>query len=139
MKTLTFSACFALGLFASSAHADAINTFKTLCFENAGSVAAIRKAATNHGFKVNKLGKNSYLGTRASTDERVQINVFTKHSFECAVTTSDMPRPRRISREFLKSLGLNGNKGRARTVIDGRSYTVLHDTKGGEAFVIFAD
>lgn len=136
---LTSLTIAASSMLAASASADAIDTFRQICVANAGNVAAIVDAGNRAGFSLSPFSGNSHMGVRTSTDESLQINVATSHSFECAVTTSDMQNPQAVNQRFFKSLGLTPRGGTARGVLNGKTYTFLHDTKGGEAFVIYAD
>ena len=124
---------------ASTSYADPIATFRTLCVNNVGNPAAIEQAGSNAGFGMTPLGNDSYMGSRNSTDEALQINAFTQHAFECAVTTSDVADPSTLRDSFFQTLGLSHKNGQARGTVDGRTYTFLHDTNGGEAFVVFAN
>ncbi len=129
----------ALICLASGAQADAIQTFRQLCLANAGNPAAIITAGKKAGFDMTPLAKNSAMGMRTKTDESLQVNVFTKHKFECAVTTSDIQNPEKVSSEFFGALGLKPRRGQAKASVGGKRYTFMHDTKGGEAFVMFAN
>ncbi len=79
------------------------------------------------------------MGVRKKTDETLQINVATNHKFECAVTTSDMANPEQVRASFFKSLGLKPKGATAKGTIGGTTYTFLHDTRGGEAFVMYSN
>ena len=131
------AACFVF--LGHAAAADPIKTFQTACMANAGDVAAIEATIKRAGFKVQELAPGSFIGARKSSDETVQVNVFTKHKFECAVTTSDMKNPKDVSKTFFETLGLKPRRGKATGRIGGKKYTFLHDTNGGEAFVMYAN
>lgn len=72
----------------------------------------------------------------ARTDESVQVNVFTKAAFECAVTTSDVADPEALRAQFFAALGISSPKSQVKAKIKGRSYSIKFDTNGGEALVI---
>ncbi len=122
-----------------AATAGPVETFRSICFAHLSDPAAIEKAAKKAGFDMTPLGQGSAMGARAKTDETVQINAFTSHKFECAVTTSDVADPAALGAKFFTALGLNAKGSKARAKANGQTYTFMHDTKGGEAFVVFAD
>jgi hypothetical protein len=124
---------------AQMAQADAIDSFFRHCVNNAPDVSAIANSAANAGFQITEIGANARLGLRRSSDETIQVNVATQHRFECAVTTSDMPNPAQVTETFFTRLGLSPRRGRAQGTIGGQSYTFMHDTNGGEAFVMYID
>ena len=128
-----------LVLLGGAAQADPITTFRQICMANLGQPAAAIKAGKSDGFNMTSLAANSSMGFKGSSDESVQINVATRHAFECAVTTSDMANPSAVTRQFFEALGLTGKGGKAKGKVGGKTYTFLHDTKGGEAFVVYAD
>lgn len=119
--------------------ADSTQTFRQLCMAHAGDTAAIRKAAVKAGFKVMDLGPNVFMGMRDKTDESVQVNMATRHRFECAVTTSSKGNAKANEAAFFGSLGLTPTRRQAKGRIGGTPYTFLYDPKDGEAFVIYAD
>lgn len=129
---------FASGL-VTSAIAGPIDTFRSLCMSHLGDPAAIAQAGKAAGFTLTEIGAGSFMGSRDSTDESLQINAFTSHKFECAVTTSDVADPNALRDQFFQSIGIPHNSGEARGAVAGRTYTFKHDTNGGEALVVFAD
>ena len=122
----------------SAAHADVIDTFKTVCMSDLGNPAAIAKRGSAKGFKMNNLSGDAWMGFNKKIDQSLQINAFTKNSFECAVTTSDVSDPNALRKEFFSGLGLKDRKGVAKGKIGGKTYYFKHDTKGGEALVVYA-
>lgn len=139
MTKIKFIAPALFAIIGSQAIADPIDTFKSICFKNAGNVAAIRADITKNGYKIEELKKDSFMGYLASTDESVQVNAFTNKSFECAVTTSDMRGARRLKKRFFREMGLNTKEITPTAVIAGTTYTFFHNTKGGEAFVMYVE
>lgn len=127
----------ALACLSTGVQADSIKTFRQLCLANAGNPSAIMAAGKKAGFDMTKIGESSAMGLRKKTDESLQINVFTNHAFECAVTTSDMANPDQVGAAFFKSLGLKPKRGQAKGSVGGQSYTFKHDSEGGEAFVMY--
>ena len=138
MSALKISIFVSAVLAASAVHAGSIDTFRQFCVANAGDPQAIANAGKKAGFKMTS-AVGGMMGFRKKTDESLQVNVATKHKFECAVTTSDMANPGQVSADFFKSLGLKPKGATAKGSIGGKTYTFLHDTRGGEAFVMFAD
>ncbi|MBK5933270.1 hypothetical protein C8N32_109129 [Rhodovulum imhoffii] len=138
MKTGFFACTIALGFMTQFAQAGAIDTFRQICVSNAGNPSAIIAAGNKAGFGMEKMAVGA-IGFRTKTDESLQVNVATKHKFECAVTTSDMANFEQVRADFFKSLGLKPKRGTARGIIGGKTYTFLHDTRGGEAFVMFSN
>ena len=136
IKTI-LPATILLTVLAQNAYAGPIDTFKEVCLNNAGNTAAIREAINAQGFEIKNYKNGAFVGFRKSTDESVQVNVFTKHAFECAVTTSDIKQPRKIKKQFFKELGLKPSFGKASGSLGGKSYTFVHNTKGGEAFIMY--
>lgn len=128
-----------LAVLATSAAADPIATFRATCMGALGNPAAIAQAGTAAGFQMTEIGAGSFMGSRASTDESLQINAFTSHKFECAVTTSDVADPNAFRDQFFQAIGIAHNGGEARGAVAGQTYTFKHDTNGGEALVVFAD
>lgn len=124
---------------ASPVSADAIATFQSICMNNLGNPAAIAQAGTAAGFALVEIGTDSFMGSRASTDETLQINAFTSNKFECAVTTSDVADPDAFRDRFFQSIGIAHNSGEARGAVAGQTYTFKHDTNGGETLVVFAN
>ncbi|MEO8530829.1 MAG: hypothetical protein ABI459_06380 [Deltaproteobacteria bacterium] len=124
---------------AGAAQADPIATFKQLCMQNLGNSSGAIKAGKKVGFTMITMGPGASMGFRNSTDESLQVNVATRHKFECTVTTSDMANPNAVADRFFAELGLTGRKGKAAGKIGGKTYTFMHDTKGGEAFVVYSD
>ncbi len=123
-------------LLAAPAFADPVETFRGLCMAQLDNVPALRAAAQKQGFKITDLGANSFMGARKRTDESIQVNVFTKARFECAVTTSDVADPEALRARFFSALGVQTRKSRVKAQIQGRSYVISFDTQGGEAMVI---
>lgn len=119
--------------------ADSIDTFRSLCLPTLGDTAATKRAAEQAGFDVFELEPDSFLGSRTATDETLQVNVATRHTFECAVTTSDMANPADVTARFFAMLGLTPRGAKASGSVNGERYTFMHDTNDGEAFVVFAD
>lgn len=115
-----------------------VETFQSLCMGNIGNPAKIEAAAKKAGFKMTSLAPNSAMGMRRATDESIQINAFTKHKFECAVTTSK-GNSATLRESFFQSIGAKHKRGVATGKINNVKYTFLHDPKGGEAFVVFSD
>ena len=124
---------------ASSAAAGPIDTFRSLCMSNLGNPTAIAQAGKVAGFDLIELGAGSFMGSRDSTDESLQINAFTSNKFECAVITSDVADPTAFRDQFFQSIGIPHSGGEARGTVAGQSYTFKHDTNGGEALVVFAN
>ncbi len=139
MKLKSFAGALVLAMIPFSVQAGSIGTFRQLCVANAGDPAAIAAAGTKAGFRMSKMAAGKAMGFRKSTDESLQVNVATKHKFECAVTTSDMANPEQVGADFFKSLGLTPKRGTAKGKIGGKTYTFLHDTRGGEAFVMYSN
>lgn len=135
-KTISLTVCTML---ATSAAADPIDTFRTLCMNHLGDPAAIEQAGTAAGFQMLELQPDSYMGSRDSTDETLQINAFSSHKFECAVTTSDVADPDAFRETFFAAIGIPHRNGTATGSVAGQSYTFSHDTNGGEALVVFAN
>lgn len=124
---------------ASTTVAGPIATFQTLCMPNLSAPSAIKAAGTAAGFEMMELATDSYLGTRDSTDETLQINAFTRHKFECAVTTSDVADANAFRDSFFAAIGISHANGTGTGTVAGQSYTFSHDTNGGEALVVFAN
>lgn len=126
------------------AMADPVKTFSNLCFANLGNPTAIIRAGKRAGFRMTSLGSpSSSMGMRNRTDESLQVNVFTQHAFECAVTTSDVDNPSALAKEFFDRLGLRGRKrGKIWTAagrVSGKKYVFVLDTNSGEALVVYSD
>lgn len=140
LHRLTTASILALcGVFATQATADPVSTFRTLCMANLGNPAAIEQAGKSAGFQMLELGTNSFMGTRDSTDETLQINAFSSHKFECAVTTSDVTDPNAFRDTFFAAIGIAHTNGTPTGSVAGQTYTFTHDTNGGEALVVFAN
>ncbi len=138
MSALKISTFVGAMCVASAVQAGSIDTFRQFCVANAGQPQAIADAGTKAGFRMTSAA-GGVMGFRKATDESLQVNVATKHKFECAVTTSDMANPEKVSADFFKSLGLTPRGATAKGSIGGTTYTFLHDTKGGEAFVMYSN
>lgn len=139
MNLKLIATCAAILAGSLPAHADPIETFRALCLPQIGNPAAIKRAARRAGFEMQDMGRNSFFGFRKSTNESLQINVATRHQFECAVTSPDMPNPNAVRARFFDSLGLKPRGQTARGTLNNTTYTFLHDTNQGEAFVVYAD
>lgn len=135
------SALLALGLALAPglSSADAIDTFKSLCLPYLQDLEGTKAAARKAGFTFTPFGDQGLFGARPGTDESIQVNVATSHPYECAVTTSDMPDPASVAARFFAELGLNPSGNKAYGQIKGQRYTFLHDSDGGEAFVVFKE
>jgi hypothetical protein len=117
-----------------------VETFHALCVKHLSDPAAIVAAAKKAGFKMTSVGANNFIGDRKKTDESVQINAFTQHKFECAVTTSDVADPKALYAQFMASVGIakpRHNPSSAK--INGKKYSFLYDTTGGEALIVYAE
>ncbi|MCX8508082.1 MAG: hypothetical protein ORN49_04250 [Rhodobacteraceae bacterium] len=143
MKTLSTILSITLLAGATAASADPIKTFKALCLAHPGDTGAIVAAGKKAGFVPMSLGsdmdKNTFIGEKKSTGEALEVNAFTSHSFECALAVDDMQNPEAVRAAFFKAIGLPTDDITARGTIGGKTYTFLHDTNGGETFVMFAD
>lgn len=126
-------------LCANAAAADPIETFRALCMANLGNPAGIEQAGKSAGFNMMELAPNSFMGSRDSTDESLQINAFSSHAFECAVTTSDVADANAFRDAFFAAIGVPHSNGTAKGSVGGQSYTFMHDTNGGEALVVYAN
>lgn len=123
----------------SVASTPSIKTFMTHCLAGAPNVAAIRSSAKKAGFTFVAFGPNAFLGSRTATDESLQLNVASSHSFECAVTTSSARNSTAVRAAFFDTLGVAQRGGVGTLIKNGKRYTVLHNSAGGEAFVISSD
>lgn len=137
-RHIAFTTAFLLAgpMLAAPGVAGPVETFQGLCMAHLDDVAGLRRAAQAQGFDLTELGPESFMGMRARTDESVQVNVFTKAAFECAVTTSDVADPEALRAQFFAALGISSPKSQVKAKIKGRSYSIKFDTKGGEALVI---
>lgn len=122
---------------AAPAYADSIQTFRQFCLAHAPDSAAIKGAGERAGFDFSDFPPNGYIGFRRATDETLQINVATRHQFECAVTTSSAGNPVATGAAFFSALGLTPNRREARGLVRGEVYTFRYDPRGGEAFVMY--
>lgn len=130
----------AMAAFPAAAHSGVVETFHSLCFAHLSDPAAIVSAAKKAGFTMTPISNASFIGTRKKTDESVQINAFTKHKFECAVTTSDVADPKALYAKFTASVGIAKPRHNPSWVkINGKKYFFLFDTSGGEALIVYAD
>ena len=112
-------------------------TFKTMCLNNIDQPQKIIEAGNRAGFNMRSLAPESAMGFRLSSDESLQVNAFTRKDFECAVTTSDISDPASVTRAFFAMLGITHRGNVGTKTINGTQYSFLHDTNGGEAFVVF--
>ncbi len=124
---------------AGIAHADVIDTFRGTCLTGIGNADGIRTLGAKMGFDMTKLSAGSYMGNKSSTDESLQINAFTSHKFECAVTTSDVADPKALEARFFQAIGLKPSGSKASGRVNGTTYTFAYNTHGGEALVVYAD
>lgn len=121
---------------AAPVFAGPVETFQGLCMAHLEDVAGLRRAAQAQGFDLTDLSPTSFMGMRDSSDESIQVNAFTRAAFECAVTTSDVADPEALRAQFFTALGISTKKSQVKAKIQGRSYAIKFDTKGGEALVI---
>ena len=116
-----------------------VQSFISLCHQNLDAPEAIARTATSQGFNIlpglGALGET--IGLRKATDESVQINVATKHAFECAVTTSDVSNPAALRDEFFSAVGLPTGRSQVEATINGNNYFYRFDSNGGEALVVY--
>jgi hypothetical protein len=132
-------AVFTMCLLGTAANADTIGTFKKTCLAHLGNPSAIIKAGSRNGFKKSlDLGGLGWIGSNKKTDLTLQVNAFTKHKFECAVTSPDVNDPKALGAAFFSELGLKPKRGAATGKVNGVTYVFMHDTKGGEALVVYA-
>jgi len=124
---------------ASTASADVVKTFSSTCLQNLGNPAAIEKSAKKQGFTDSSLNElfDGYIGERKKTDETVQVNIASKNSFECAVTTSDVANAEEVRMRFFQSLGISTKKSEVAAKVGDQRYTFKFDTQGGEALVVY--
>ena len=122
----------------NAASADVIDTFKSTCLSGLPNAKVIAQRGTSMGFSMANLYGDTWIGFNEKADQSLQLNVATRNSFECAVTTSDVSDPNALRKEFFSDLGLRDRRGVAKGKINGQTYFFKHDTNGGEALVVFA-
>ncbi len=114
-----------------------IRTFQQLCMTNLDQPAAIIAAGQEAGFDMDVFAEDKAMGRRKSTDETLQVNVFTRNAFECAITTGGREEGAEWTAIFFESLGIESSGTSATFAIKKVEYTLLHDRNGGENFVVY--
>lgn len=113
-----------------------VETFQGLCMAHLEDVAGLRRAAQAQGFDLHEVGPENFFGMRTRTDEGIQVNVFTRATFQCVVTTSDVADPEALRQQFFTALGISTKKWQVKAAIGGKKYQIKFDTRGGETLVI---
>jgi hypothetical protein len=123
----------------ASARADVIDEFQALCLSHLDQPAGSKKAAAKRGYAPVDLGKGSFMASNRKIDTTLQVNAFTRHSYECAVTTSDVADPKALKARFFQSLGVKAKGNRVAAKVGSQTYTFEFNTTGGEALVVYRD
>ncbi|MFD2172623.1 hypothetical protein [Rhodobacter lacus] len=129
----------------STAAQPLVETFGALCAAHLDDPAGIANAARARGFGPSALsgsqllGPSAYIARNSALNQSVQVNVTTPHGFECAVTGADVAAPELLRQAFFAAQGLAGSASTAQKVVNGKRYTFVFNTNGGEALVVYRD
>lgn len=114
---------------------EAIIAFNEICLKTAPSFSGAADVAKK--FDINKLEDMGFMKMGGNADNSLSIQV---QSNQCTVTTPSKS-DNSLTAQFLALIGKTSNLPTpkmvpAKVVINNQNYIVMHDRKGGEAFVI---
>lgn len=121
---------------------DSVETFEQVCLHNLNNPKASARVARRLGYVASPDISDlltGYLAINPANEASVQINLATRHAYECAVVTADSEDPESLRQAFFKTLGLQTSASLVQAQIGVQSYWFKFDTTEGEALVVYQD
>ncbi|MGG2399307.1 hypothetical protein ACJRW5_20400 [Pseudomonas sp. SH1-B] len=142
-KLVLFVSCGLLGACANLGSQPAVpvtspvvQAFRDICLQTAPSFAEAHRVARQHG--ISEMTDMGFATVGFNADKSMSIQV--KASHECAVT-SEAQQDDTLTNQLLTAAAVNAGttvprKVPVKMVIAGQAFILMHDRKGGEAFVM---
>jgi hypothetical protein len=126
----------------TAARFDSVASFEQVCLHNLGNPSASARVARRLGYVPVPEASDvltGYLALDATAASSVQINLATRHAYECAVVTEDFEDPEALRQAFFEAIGLQTSASLVEAQVGTQSYWFKFDSSQGEALIVYQD